>query len=159
MSRIGDPDETTRGSVGSANGAPLDVLTVDGSNGGPARQVFRAPGEPFTILLAAPPGTANPIFAIWGSVGPRNPMRRIRTRVGSMALLPHFLDPTSTELFTLVNTVPDPLSLLNAAPGSWVFNSPGLPVPITFNLQGIIQDAGAERFGFSVFNALTFTIE
>ena len=115
--------------------------------------------QPFALLLQPLPATPNPAFVLWGCLGPRKPYRQIDLPFGRMAFLPHIADPTSTELFTLANSIaPDPLALLPSSAGAFVYGAAGIPISLTFTLQGLVRDSSAPNL-YSVTNAITMTIE
>ena len=159
LTAVSDIDAHARGSVAASSGPPVDVLFIDGSAGGSSRHFLRVPGQPFSVLLSPAPATPNPTFVLWGSVGPRTPWRQFDSPFGQMSFMPHVLDPGSSELFTLANSISvDPLALLPASAGTFVFNSPGLPIPLTFTLQGLTRDSSSASL-YSVTNAVTMTVE
>ena len=137
------------GAVGS------EVLTANGN-----LQAFQRLGiaQPFTISVAQP--LTNPAPArmiLWGSTTPL--AAPFISPFGGLCLTPFHAAPGQPGLFTLVNGfAPDPSALLPGTVAPWSFSYPGLPFPLTFWLQGLIQHQGGASNTIATTNALRITI-
>ena len=111
------PSMTSTAMHGAMSTPPTDWPSMcSPSMGAPAgRHVILSWGWGNLSQFSSPQRRRFPILtsSLWGSIGPRRATRLVHTPLGTMCLLPHLLAPSSTELFTLVNTIgPDPLAFL-----------------------------------------------
>ena len=139
-------DPAAAGTAGvAALGAPVDVLSVNGSAGGALRRVDLGLGQGFTVTLTPPPGNPSSDFVLYGILGTAKAATVTALPFGlpNMVLPPCDLAPTLQPiLFTLATSVSG-LScapVTSTSPAPW--NSPAwsLPFPVTFTLQGLIVD-------------------
>ncbi len=157
-------------------GGIVDVLRVDpGPAGSPTAAVANDRGvtlpinSPFALWMARPPaGPTVAHYVLWGRVSNATtfPPTVLPGGVGSIAVTPQPLLPSAIVLFTLLDSfggaslAPSPaIPALAPATGNVVLALGGLPVPVTFTLQGVIQDASSPHFGMSVTNALRLQIQ
>ena len=159
--QIQDEDYCALGTVEGSLGAPVDVLLVNGQAGGANRSLAIPTSTPFNVQLAPATLTPNPRFIIWGELGPRDGRHYFPSPLGPLCLIPHPFQSVSATRFTLANSVgPDPLALLQPAPGAWFLPfTNGIQVPLVFTLQGVVQDLSSPTFGYSVTNAVTVAIQ
>lgn len=158
------------GGVGAAAGAPADVLRIDGSNGGPERQVAAAPGAPVTLSLAASPagpfaesdyvlwiwrGHATEPFTLANASGRAAVGCLARPLIGASGPLAHLrssgLPPAAGAGARALGSPPSaPFS--RTRPG-------GVPRAVRLTIQGLVEDDGsASATGFSPTNAIRFEV-
>ena len=173
----GAPDPIRAGNVNALGpGGITDVLRCDpGLTGIPTaaaatnRSLTIGLGVPFSLWMAHPPaGPAVAHYVLWGVVSSHSYFSptTLPGGVGPIAVVPQPLSPTDSSLFTLIDTFGGPALIAPGipalVPGSGVvtaFLGSGIPVPVTFTLQGVIQDASSPHFGMSVTNALRLQIQ
>lgn len=160
------------GSVNAGLGDVTNVLLVDGVAGGTDRRVELAVGSSFTVSLeAAPAGPAPGKYVMWVWSGDTTTCLDLEWRgemIGPMAgrtplhssgpgLPVRCLKGDGVPLATAAG-----LPLLGGAPATVPWSlSPlvGYPVPATFLIQGVVEDAGAgSSHGYSTTNALIVEI-
>ncbi len=138
-----------------------DLLTVNGSSGGPGRRVDVGAGDSLQIGLAGPSTSPPNVFVVFGMLGAPNEIdaHAFAGLNGTLALFPAPLAPAAYPLlFTLTSTHPVPGgALIPAAPGApWLFELPaGIPFPLTFALEAVVEDGVA----FSATNAVLVNVE
>jgi VCBS repeat protein len=149
------------GQVDIGNGDfPVDVLSINGSAGGAYRRVNLGIGAPLTFEIMQPPSTAAPAsFAVFGELGPTDNLSPFATAVGPFAIQPAPL-VSSANTFVLADGIGvSSNAVLTAAPAPWsVMVSNGLPFPVTFTVQGAIQD-DTSASGYSVTNAVVVHVD
>lgn len=167
----GTAPECAAGTVDlAASGTPVDVLFVDGSEGGPTRTVVVAQQTPFTLSLATPPaGTGSGAYVIWAWPGQPDDPRSLAARGGRLGCT---IAPTPFH----VGEMPQPSHSLAfaAVPATAVTGTQTLPSPasapwalplslgrgLTVTMQGILIDVSSPHPDrAAATNALTLVIE
>lgn len=147
------------GTVTDAQGAVIDVLTVDGSIGDSFRVIERYIGQPFTITLAQPPANAVPApFFLWGHLGPVPLAAAYTSPYGVFCFTPELLAPNLPWLFTLADSVSNQGVLPVSGPAPWNFTVPGVPIGLTFVLQGLTVQNQAASGALASTNAIHIDI-
>ncbi len=149
--RSADLSPWAAGSVGILNGAPVDIFTIDGSAGGPARTVTVPVGQSYASLLGDPPGFGGAGYAMFARIGRPGPIEVIQVspQAGSLCFVPSPLDPLNGSLATVAWTypggVPGNPPLTSGTPTPWAAVSPGIPFPIEVAIQAVISEGPALR--------------
>lgn len=173
------PDEADcgAGSVNANAGPPADVLTVNGSAGDAGRIVTMLTRTPIDIALdaapAGPGGPGEPLgrYALWLWLGdPANPQAIVvQGETLGCTVSPTPLNrPATPQPFRCLKGTGMPPALCGRAAtlpsparAPWsVTRSQGMKSPLTFTLQGLLEDASAAgTIPFAVTNAVTVRIE
>ncbi|MEZ6195878.1 MAG: right-handed parallel beta-helix repeat-containing protein [Planctomycetota bacterium] len=139
---------TMAGGVLGPLGAPVDLLTVNGSSGDSARRVDVSPSQSLSFAMASPPGaTGGSPFAIFGALGvpSLDAATTLPSGIGTMAFAPCPLVPFWGDVFfTLTNNVtPLPCGqLIGSYPAPWTSPTiPPLGIPVRFTVQGVVTRA------------------
>ncbi|MEY2742986.1 MAG: hypothetical protein RIS21_1357 [Planctomycetota bacterium] len=145
------------GTVGTAlGGAPIPVLTVNGTPGGAGYAVNTSLFSPLSIGFAPPSNLTTAPFVVWGFMGPLSAATPFPTLWGDLCFVPHALDIANPANFTLTDNVGLGIpALLPSAPGPWAFSLPtGLAFPATLTFQGALLDQGTP----AITNAVTLIV-
>ncbi len=130
--------DCARGAVGE------ELLFVDGAVGGAPRRVTLSVGQPFTLLMDAPPSNGvGAAFAVAGFLGVPTVLQQtpLPGDIGTLCVPPLGVDPNT---FMLTNNI-SPLTpqLVPSAPAPWLLSVPsGASIPLDITFQGVI-DLGA----------------
>ncbi|MBI1853449.1 MAG: PQQ-dependent sugar dehydrogenase [Planctomycetes bacterium] len=172
----GVPDECEHpcvdGTVGSASGTIAKVLQVDGSSGNASGVVFKRVGHPLTVTLASSPAGPSPTrYVVWVH---RNAMPNPQALVVGSSTIGCTLEPSpfavgvEPHAFRCLHGGFGPafcadVPVLRPSPTSapWTqTRGSGFPMPVTFVLQGVIDDAAAGNpSGKSVTNAVVVVVQ
>lgn len=149
------------GSVGVGAGGPFNVLTVNGSSGGPLRRVDIGFGVGITLTLNTPPTTPNPQpFILYGKISDLAAQELTPiANVGDFCFVPTHLFPLDPEIFVVANSYfPDPLALVPATLTPWSLTfAPGLNFPFTLVFQGAVADP-SRPLGIAVTNGVILNV-
>jgi hypothetical protein len=139
------------GSIPAPGGGTFDMITINGSAGGPPRRVDLSPFQAFTIAFTQPPSLASPApLYTFGLLGAPLASDELALAVlGTLCFLPPVLSPGDPRLFLLADSFatfnPGALAPM-APPGSWSIPVPtGLPAPFRAALTGVTFDGGYYR--------------
>ena len=139
------PDPCFDSRVGLAGGGPIvDVLEVDGRNGGYFRTVDVNVFQPFVVTVAQPPGNSNPApFAVFGVYGAAaNP---IMSQFGPFCFVPSLLVPDINRFLLADSFGNHPTALVPSMPAPWAYGVPfGVPFPVQVTLQAVISEDNAD---------------
>ncbi len=149
------------GNTGVGEGGPFDVLTVNGSTGGAARRVDLGIGVPFAIAVSRPPSHAGTThFALWGVLGAPTPAAAYSNFIGTMSFAPLSLAPFTAGAFTVANDFwADPTALVPSSGAPFAFSVPGLPIPATMTLQGVVEDSYLAPSPWGITNGVILRIQ
>lgn len=149
------------GSVGVDAGGPYNVLTVNGSSGGPLRRVDIGFGVGITLALSTPPTASTPQpFILYGKISDLAAQELTPiANVGDFCFVPTHLFPLDPEIFVVANSYfPDPLALVPATLTPWSLTyPPGLNFPFTLVFQGAIADP-SRPLGIAVTNGVILNV-
>jgi hypothetical protein len=152
------------GNVNAWFGDRDDVLFVNASAGDPlTREVLAAVGQPIIGAATAPSSLPQARFALYAWLREPNAstLTPLPRDLGAMVIAPPFLGRTPPVIWNNLGyrrVLGAPTLPSRAAP-SVVFRSEGSSSPVTFTLQGFIEDAGSSiPEGISVTNALVVNV-
>ncbi|MCA9319372.1 MAG: IPT/TIG domain-containing protein, partial [Planctomycetes bacterium] len=160
---IAQLDPCFAGNVGGfVPGTTVDVLSVNGSAGGPFRTVTAFTDVPITFGLAQPPGNPAPALAtIFGFLGVSSPSLVTPTPFGSFCF-PTPLHAPGPFVSVLMDTSMNSASLPGLLPGSptpWLFTvRPGIAFPFRFTIQGAVRLNNADPTSIAITNAVVVRV-
>jgi Tol biopolymer transport system component len=153
------------GNVNAGRGDREDVLLVNASAGDPlARELRVATGQPIVSVMTAPSTLSQARFALyaWLRAPNASTLTPLPRDLGAMVIAPPFLGRTPPVVWNNLGyrrVLGAPTLPSRPAPAI-VFRSEGSARPITFTLQGFIEDGGSPiPEGISVTNAVIARIE
>ena len=155
------PDPCFDSQVGMATGGPiLDVLTVDGRDGGFFRTVDVNVLQPFTVAVAQPPGNPSPApFAIFGTYGIPTPADAITTQFGPFCFVPSLLVPDISRFLLADSFGNHSTALVPSLPAPWTYGVPfGIPFPVQVTLQAVISEDNTNPSARAVTNGVIIDI-
>jgi hypothetical protein len=128
------------GTVGVGAGGPIDILLVNGSNGGFSRRVTMPILTPFAIDVVPPPTSPGPApFVIFGMIGTPTSADVFPLPFGAMCFTPSIFTPAPAGFVLVDNFFLGGPPLLPATPTPWSFTvATGMPFAIEMTLQGVI---------------------
>jgi hypothetical protein len=150
------------GTVGLGSGGPYDVVTVNGSAGGPARRVDIGFNVGITLTVATPPTSPSPVgFVLYGKLSDLDSSELTHLNgIGDLCFVPVHLCPCDPDIFVVASSlIPnDPFALVPSTFTPWTFTfAPGLPFPFTLVFQGALSDP-SQPLGYATTNAVILNI-
>ncbi len=120
------------------------VLTINGTTGTPAHTIHLLPSSAFSIEMANPSLNSSPAqFILYGTLGIPTLQDAVPFMFtgSSFAFQPYDADPTNPNLFIVADSLTfNPVAYTGATVAPWVVNVPPMGMPITFTIQGFIQN-------------------
>ena len=141
------------GFVGLNSGGPFDVLTLNGSSGGPQRLVQIPVGSPITTTIATPPTSGVPVnhaLLGWFGVPQASFEFPLPLGIGTFCFIPCDVDPSLPAFDAWSTFGPGNCGFLaSATPTPFSFFNPGYPFPLPdLTFQVILEESpGVLRVG------------
>ncbi len=152
----------SKGRIGELVGGPYDILTINGSAGGPLRKVVVPLGSSSTMSMLQPPNLPLPAkFVIFGFLGEANfdSVLNVPLGIGNMMFAPSPMVPPFFQsiFFTYTdNYNPASPQLVSSTPTPWSSGlGPSIPFPLTITFQGVMEELG----NFRPTNAIIFEVK
>jgi len=134
-------DPCLAGNIGAGVGGPYDVLTINGTGGGPVRTVFAGVGQVLTVTMNQPPTSVVPSgFILLGQVGFPATGTTFPTPFGPLCVPPAVISP-QPGLFVLADTFGFGLgSFFVANPTTWTVMAT-VPIATRLALQPVMEES------------------